>query len=263
MRSLWVVLPTYQEIESIERVLRAVHRVLATCGVEETAVLVVDDSSPDGTAARAREVAGELPGVHVLVRGEREGLGPAYVAGFAHAVARGADCLLQMDADLSHDPADIPRLVAALQDGADVAVGSRYVPGGGVSDWGRARRLLSRGGSLYARILLGVGVRDLTAGFKCLRAEVLAAIDVGSVQAHGYSFQIEVTHRALLAGFRVVEVPIVFHERSHGQSKMTIRIALEALAVVPRLRFAARRRAVRAPAGSGDRPRPGRSRRPG
>ncbi|NEK58005.1 polyprenol monophosphomannose synthase [Geodermatophilus sabuli] len=236
-RSLWVVLPTYQEIENVERVVRAVHAVLGGCGVEETAILVVDDSSPDGTAARARELARELPGVHVLVRDEREGLGPAYAAGFAHAVARGADCLLQMDADLSHDPADIPRLVAAVQAGADIAVGSRYVPGGGVSDWGLVRRLLSRGGSLYARTLLGVGVRDLTAGFKCLRAEAVAAIDVPSAQAHGYSFQIEVTYRALRAGLRVVEVPIVFHERSHGRSKMTTRIALEALVLVPRLRF--------------------------
>ena len=240
-RSLWLVLPTYQEIENIERALRAVHAALAGCGLEDSHVLVVDDSSPDGTAQRAKELGDELPGLEVLVRPEREGLGRAYIDGFGYAISHGADCLLQMDADLSHDPADISRLLGAVRAGADVAIGSRYVAGGGVADWGLLRRLLSRGGSLYARSVLGLEIRDLTGGFKCLRTGVLQAIDLPSVQAQGYGFQIEVTNRAIRAGFEVVEVPIVFRDRKAGISKMSPRIAVEAFLLVPRLRARPRR----------------------
>jgi dolichol-phosphate mannosyltransferase len=233
---VWLVLPTYQEIENIEPVLRAVHAALSSCDLPAFRILVVDDSSPDGTAERARAVSAELPQVEVLVRPQRQGLGRAYVHGFTHAVLHGADVLLQMDADFSHDPADIPRLVAAVRDGNDMAIGSRYTPGGGVADWGLSRRLLSRGGSVYARLVLGLDVADLTGGFKCFRAAVLQAIEPETIEAQGYAFQIEVTNRAVRAGFRVVEVPIVFRDREHGTSKMNARIAAEALLLVPRLR---------------------------
>jgi dolichol-phosphate mannosyltransferase len=237
---LWLVLPTYLEIENIEPVLRAVHAALSSCDLPEFRILVVDDSSPDGTAERARELQAELPEVEVLVRPQRQGLGRAYVHGFTHAVAHGADVLLQMDADFSHDPADIPRLVAAVRDGDDMAIGSRYTPGGGVVNWGLWRRVLSRGGSIYARLVLGLDIADLTGGFKCFRAAVLQAIDPETIEAQGYGFQIEVTNRAVRAGFRVVEVPIVFRDRQHGKSKMTARIAAEAFFLVPRLRLKAR-----------------------
>jgi dolichol-phosphate mannosyltransferase len=237
---LWLVLPTYQEIENIEPVLRAVHAALSSCDLPEFRILVVDDSSPDGTAERARELQAELPELEVLVRPQRQGLGRAYVHGFAHAVAHGADVLVQMDADFSHDPADIPRLLTAVRAGADMAIGSRYTPGGGVEDWGLPRRLLSRGGSVYSRLVLGLDIADLTGGFKCFRSAVLAAIDPETIEAQGYGFQIEVTNRTVRAGFRVVEVPIVFRDRQHGKSKMNARIAAEALFLVPRLRLRAR-----------------------
>jgi dolichol-phosphate mannosyltransferase len=199
-------------------------------------VLIVDDASPDGTGELADRLAEELAEVEVLHRERKQGLGRAYVAGFELALGRGADYLLEMDSDFSHDPADLPRLIAGAG-AADLALGSRYVPGGGVTDWGAVRRALSRGGSWYARTLLGVPVQDLTGGFKCFRRQVLETLDLSSVHADGYGFQIELTYRAIQAGFRVVEVPIVFHERRVGRSKMTARIALEAVWKVPALRL--------------------------
>lgn len=233
----WLVLPTFDEAENVEAILRAADEVLRACAPEGHRILVVDDSSPDGTGQIAERVAAELGTVEVLHRTTREGLGPAYLAGFAHALERGAAYVMEMDADFSHDPKDLARLLDAVRGGADLALGSRYVPGGGVSDWGRVRQVISRGGSAYARTVLGVRIRDLTGGFKCFRAEVLRAIDLPSVRSHGYAFQVELTYRALQRGFRVVEVPIVFRDRQHGRSKMSWRIAAEAMWLVPRLRF--------------------------
>jgi len=201
-------------------------------------ILVVDDKSPDGTGAIADALAAELPTVEVLHRPVKDGLGHAYRAGFSHALAAGAERVIEMDADFSHDPRYLPGLVEASSD-ADLVLGSRYVPGGGVRDWGLVRRLVSRGGGLYARAILHVDVHDLTGGFKCIRREVLEAIDLDSVRADGYVFQIEVTYRALIAGFTVSEVPIVFQDRKAGTSKMSPRIALEAMWLVPQLRRSA------------------------
>lgn len=202
-------------------------------------VLVIDDNSPDGTGELADRLARELDFVSVLHRERKEGLGPAYLAGFERALADGADLILELDCDFSHDPADVPRLIAACEAGADLALGSRYVQGGGTVNWGRTRRLVSTGGSLYARLLLGVRVRDLTGGFKCYRREVLERIDLGAIHSKGYAFQIETTYRALRAGFTVVEVPITFADRTAGHSKMSRAIFLEAVAKVPLLRLAA------------------------
>jgi len=229
-----ICLPTYDERANIEAMLHA----LEPFGVH---VLVVDDNSPDGTGEIADRLAQELAFVSVLHRRAKEGLGPAYVAGFRRALADGADLILEMDCDFSHDPADVPRLIAACESGADLALGSRYVPGGGTENWGRMRRLVSTGGSWYARKLLGVGVRDLTGGFKCYRRRVLERIDLDAIRARGYAFQIETTYRAIRAGFDVVEVPIVFADRTAGQSKMSRTIVLEAVTQVPALRFAALR----------------------
>jgi dolichol-phosphate mannosyltransferase len=233
----WLILPTYNEAENIEGLVRAALAQLESTGVEHT-ILVVDDGSPDGTGRIADSLAEELAPVRVLHRDRKQGLGRAYLAGFALALANGADLVLEMDADFSHDPADLPRLIAAA-DAADLVLGSRYVPGGGVTSWGRLRRLLSRGGSAYARILLGVPVRDLTGGFKCFHRRVLEEIDLEHVHADGYGFQIELTYKAVRAGFKVAEVPILFRERSVGESKMTWRIALEAVWKVPLLRLRA------------------------
>ena len=199
-------------------------------------VLIVDDSSPDGTGEIADRLAAEREGVRVLHRPLREGLGPAYVAGFREALAGGAELILQMDSDFSHEPAYLPRLLEAME-GADLAIGSRYVDGGGVGDWGAMRRAISRGGSAYARLVLGVPVADLTGGFKCFRREVLEAIDLDAVQAKGYAFQVELTYRAVQRGFRVVEVPIVFRDRRVGSSKMSRAIVAEAIWRVPLLRL--------------------------
>ncbi len=226
-----VCLPTYNERENLERMVRAL-------GEHGVSVLVIDDSSPDGTGELADRLAQELDHVEVLHRPRKEGLGPAYLAGFRHALAAGAELILEMDCDFSHDPADVPRLLAAVEK-ADVAVGSRYVAGGSVLDWGLVRRFVSAGGSFYARVLLGVGVRDLTAGFKCYRRAVLETIDLDAISSLGYAFQIETTYRALRAGFRVVEVPIVFADREHGGSKMSKGIVLEAMWKVPALRLRA------------------------
>jgi dolichol-phosphate mannosyltransferase len=236
----WLVLPTYDEAENLEAVVRAARAVLDEAAPEGYRVLVVDDGSPDGTGAIADRLAAEDGVVEVLHRPERQGLGPAYLAGFARALAGGAGYVFEMDADLSHDPADLARLLEAVRGEADLALGSRYVAGGAVSDWGIVRRLVSRGGSRYARGVLGLEVRDLTGGFKCFRREVLEAIDLPTVRSHGYAFQVELTYRALCHGFRVVEVPIVFRDRLLGRSKMSWRIALEAMWLVPRLRGSSR-----------------------
>ena len=200
---------------------------------------MIDDSSPDGTGGIADRLASELDFVSVLHRERKEGLGPAYLAGFRRALADGAEYVLEMDCDFSHNPADVPRLIAACDAGADLALGSRYVAGGGTENWGLARRIVSAGGSLYARVLLGVRIRDLTGGFKCYRRAVLERIDLDAIHAKGYAFQIEGTYRTLRAGFAVVEVPITFVDRTAGHSKMSRAIFLEAVARVPVLRLAA------------------------
>jgi dolichol-phosphate mannosyltransferase len=227
-----VCLPTYNERENLEAMLRA----LAPLGVN---VLVVDDNSPDGTGEIADRLAAELGFVSVLHRERKEGLGPAYLAGFRRALANGAEYVLEMDCDFSHDPSDVPRLLAACEEGADVALGSRYVPGGGTENWGLARRIVSWGGSFYARVLLGVPTRDLTGGFKCFRRRVLETLELDAIHSKGYAFQIETTYRALRRGFRIVEVPIRFVDRTEGHSKMSRAIFLEAVWKVPLLRLAA------------------------
>ena len=233
MAGAWLILPTYNEAENLERIVRAALPRLAE-GSPEPHILVVDDGSPDGTGRIADRLAAELPGVEVLHRTAKEGLGRAYLAGFRHALDRGADQVIEMDADFSHDPADLPRL---LREDADLVLGSRYVRGGGVENWGLFRRALSRGGSLYARVILGVPIRDLTGGFKCFRRATLEGIGFADTHADGYGFQIELTYRAYRAGYRVKEIPIVFRDRERGTSKMTARIALEAIWKVPALRF--------------------------
>jgi dolichol-phosphate mannosyltransferase len=226
-----VCLPTYNERENVEAMVRAL-------GEHGVRVLVIDDSSPDGTGAVADALAQELDYVEVLHRPRKEGLGPAYLDGFRRALAEDADLVLEMDCDFSHDPHDVPRLIEAAR-AADLVLGSRYVEGGSIRDWGAVRRAISFGGSLYARLLLGVGVRDLTGGFKCYRREVLEAIDLGAIHSRGYAFQIETTYRALRRGFRVVEIPIEFTDREHGGTKMSRAIVAEAVRKVPLLRISA------------------------
>jgi len=226
-----VCLPTYNERENLEPMLRAL-------GDKGARVLVIDDSSPDGTGELADRLAEELDYVSVLHRPRKEGLGPAYLDGFRRALADGAELVLEMDCDFSHDPNDVPRLIAAAGD-ADVVLGSRYVAGGGVKNWGLLRRFISAGGSWYARVLLQAHVRDLTGGFKCYRRAVLESIDLDAIRSKGYAFQIETTYRALRAGFRVVEVPITFVDREAGGSKMSRAIVAEAIWKVPALRLAA------------------------
>jgi dolichol-phosphate mannosyltransferase len=233
----WLILPTYNEAENVEAIVAAAGEVLARASGEGFRVLIVDDGSPDGTGEIADRLAREREWVGVLHRAEKSGIGPAYLAGFRHALRNGAGYLMEMDSDFSHDPADLARLLGAVHDGADLALGSRYVPGGGVSDWGLVRRLVSEWGSAYARIVLGLAVRDLTGGFKCFRREVLEAIHLDGVRSRGYAFQVELTYRAVRAGYRVVEVPITFRDRQRGTSKMSWRIALEAAVLVPGLRF--------------------------
>jgi dolichol-phosphate mannosyltransferase len=228
-----VCLPTYNERENLEKMVRA----LGTHGVD---VLVIDDASPDGTGEIADRLAAELDYVQVLHRAHKEGIGRAYIAGFERVLAGDSELVLEMDCDFSHDPADVPRLIAACEAGADLALGSRYVPGGGTRNWGLVRRLISWGGSFYARILLGVRIRDLTGGFKCFRRRVLETIDLDAIESKGYAFQIETTYRALREGFHVQEIPIVFVDRTEGTSKMSRAIVLEAMLKVPLLRFTAR-----------------------
>jgi len=227
-----VCLPTYNERENVESMVRAL-------GDKGVRVLVIDDNSPDGTGEIADRLAEELDYVDVLHRDRKEGLGPAYIAGFRRALADGAELVLEMDCDFSHAPDDVPRLIAAATDGADLAIGSRYVTGGSIGNWGAVRRFVSAGGSLYARLLLGAPVHDLTGGFKCYRRRVLETIDLSAIHSKGYAFQIETTYRTLRAGFRVVEIPIHFVDREEGGSKMSRAIVAEAIWKVPLLRLAA------------------------
>ncbi len=233
-----VCLPTYNERENLEPMVRALGAQLDTT---RDRVLVIDDNSPDGTGAAADALAAELPWLEVLHRPSKEGLGPAYIAGFRHAIAAGAELVIEIDCDFSHDPADVPRLIASCETGADVTLGSRWVTGGGTVNWGAGRKMISRGGSFYARVILGVGVRDLTGGFKCFRRKVLEAIDLDAIAAKGYGFQIETTYRVLRKGFSVVEIPITFVDRRVGESKMGGSIVVEAMLQVPALRMRALR----------------------
>jgi dolichol-phosphate mannosyltransferase len=229
---VWVILPTYNEAENLERITAAILEQLPQSG----RMLVVDDNSPDGTGEIADRLAAENERIDVLHRAVKEGLGPAYLEGFRIALDAGAERIVEMDADFSHDPAHLPRLIAATER-ADLAIGSRYVPGGGVTEWGPLRRFISRGGSAYARMALGLPIRDLTGGFKCFRRIVLETIDLDTIRARGYAFQVETTYRAIRAGFRVVEVPIVFKDRADGTSKMSKAIVAEAIWRVPAMRF--------------------------
>ena len=231
-----VCVPTYNERDNVEPMVRALGGVLDPT---RDRVLVIDDNSPDGTGAIADRLAEELPWLSVLHRERKEGIGAAYLAGFAVALTSQAELVLEVDCDFSHDPKDVPRLIAACSDGADVALGSRWVEGGGTVNWGLGRRMVSRGGSLYARVILGVGIRDLTGGFKCFRRQVLETIDLDAITTRGYGFQIEGTYRSLRAGFRVVELPITFVDRRVGESKMTSGIVFEAMRQVPLLRLRA------------------------
>jgi dolichol-phosphate mannosyltransferase len=233
---VWLFLPTYNEVGNLEKVVRATVDALERAVPADWRILVVDDASPDGTGELADGLAAELPGVEVLHRTGKDGLGKAYLAGFQHAVERGAEFVIVMDADFSHDPDHLAALIEAAQT-SDLVLGSRYVEGGEILDWPRLRRFLSRFGSIYARAILGVRISDLTSGFRCVRREVLETIEPSTLRAQGYVFNIELTYRALLAGFRVTEVPITFRDREAGQSKMSLPIAFEALILVPRLRW--------------------------
>ncbi len=235
--SVWLIVPTFNEAPNIEPLVEAVRKVMPA----SRRILIVDDSSPDGTGKVADRLAAEYDDVEVLHRPSKEGIGPAYLDAFRRALDEGAELVVQMDADFSHDPAYLARLLDSSRT-ADLVLGSRYVPGGGVTEWGPIRRLISRGGSTYARAWLGVPVRDLTGGFKCWRRGALEAVDLDSVQSRGYAFQVEMTYRAIRAGSDVVEVPIVFRDRRVGNSKMTGRIVLEAVWQVPALRFRGRER---------------------
>jgi dolichol-phosphate mannosyltransferase len=228
-----VCLPTFNERENLERMVRAL-------GDKDVSVLVIDDSSPDGTGEIADRLATELDYVSVLHREKKEGIGRAYIAAFELLLAQNdAELILEMDCDFSHDPNDVPRLIAAVEEGADLALGSRYVAGGGTRNWGVIRRIISWGGSFYARVILGLRVRDLTGGFKCFRRNVLATLDLDAIESKGYAFQVETTYRVIRRGFAVVEVPIVFADRTEGTSKMSRAIFLEAVVRVPALRLAA------------------------
>jgi dolichol-phosphate mannosyltransferase len=235
---VWIVVPTYDERPNIAPLVEAVHSALEAAAPEHL-VLVVDDNSPDGTGDVADRIAETDARVRVLHRPEKRGLGRAYLAGFRLALDEGAALVIEMDADFSHDPAYLPEMIEAAR-GADLVLGSRYVPGGQVHNWGKVRRLVSRGGCLYASTVLDVDVRDLTGGFKCFRREVLETLDLATVRSEGYAFQVELTYRALQTGFRVAEVPITFTERRRGKSKMSRRIMLEAISMVPRLRLSRR-----------------------
>ena len=243
----WIVVPTYNEAVNLEPLLGGIRT-----AAPDARVLVVDDSSPDGTGELADALAARDGNVEVLHRPGKAGLGLAYVNGFAHTLRGGARYVVEMDADLSHDPRDVPRLLERARAGADLVLGSRYVEGGGVEDWDLLRRVLSRGGCRYARTMLGVGIRDLTGGFKCFRAATLEAIRYETVRSQGYAFQVELTYRALARGLRVEELPITFRERTAGESKMSARIAAEAVWLVPALRLARRRDDVPEAPGSGE-----------
>jgi len=233
MNEALIIIPTYNERENLKSLCDQVLTALPSADL-----LIVDDNSPDGTGQLADQMATENPRINVLHRSGKLGLGTAYIAGFRFALAKGYEFVFEMDADFSHDPVYLPALLGAAKDGADVVIGSRRVPGGGTENWGLSRQLISAGGSLYARTILGLDVRDLTSGFKCFRREVLAAIDLDAVRSNGYSFQIEMTYRAVRKNFSVAEVPIIFVDRRAGQSKMSSKIFAEAMGMVWRLRFA-------------------------
>jgi dolichol-phosphate mannosyltransferase len=228
----WLVLPTYNEAGNLERFVAAARENLP----DSAQILVVDDNSPDGTGEIADRLAGADGRISVLHRPRKEGLGPAYIAGFRRALEGGAGLVLEMDSDFSHDPAQLPRVLETSEH-ADLVIGSRYVPGGSAAEWSAVRLAISRGGSVYARLVLGLKVRDLTGGFKCFRREVLEAIDLDSVQSKGYAFQVEMTYRAIRHGFKVVEVPISFRDREVGSSKMSRSIVAEAVWRLPLLRY--------------------------
>lgn len=236
MPRVLIITPTYNERENLPDLAAGIFAVLP-----EANLLVVDDASPDGTGDVADQMASTDARVHVMHRAGKQGLGTAYLAGFAWAIEHGYDYILQMDADLSHDPRYLPDFLRALDEGADLAIGSRNIPGGGVEGWGPVRHFISKGGSLYSRVILGLGVRDLTSGYKAFRRTLLQSIDLAEVSSRGYSFQIEVTYRAILRRFRVVEVPITFVDRRAGQSKMSGSIFAEAVLMVWRLRWNKRR----------------------
>jgi dolichol-phosphate mannosyltransferase len=237
MAEVLVIVPTYNERDNLPEIVAAVHEHLP-----QADLLVVDDNSPDGTGALADELAARDKKLHVLHRAGKQGLGTAYVAGFKWALDRrsGRDYqfLFEMDCDFSHDPKYLPLMLARARDGADLVLGSRYVDGGGTVNWGPMRKMISRGGSLYARTILGIGVRDVTGGFKCFRRATLEKLDLDTVSAQGYGFQIEMTYRTIKHGMRVEEIPIVFVDRRVGQSKMSKKIFLEALTLVWKLRLA-------------------------
>jgi dolichol-phosphate mannosyltransferase len=243
---VWLTLPTFNEAGNVERIVRSALAELERCVPGDHRVLVVDDASPDGTGRLADQLAGELPSVEVLHRARKQGLGRAYLAGFERALAGGAELVIVMDADYSHDPAHLPQMLEAAAT-SDLVLGSRYVPGGAILEWPPLRRALSRAGSVYARTILGVGIRDLTGGFRCIRREVLEGVELATLRSQGYVFNIELTFRALRAGFRVHEVPIVFRDRTVGDSKISLPIAIEALWLVPSLRFPRLRGAWPAP----------------
>lgn len=228
-----ICLPTYNERENLAGVIDALTAVLR----DGDRVLVIDDNSPDGTGAIADELAAKHAFIDVLHRERKEGLGRAYIAGFHRVLEGDAELVLEMDCDFSHDPADLPRLIAAAEEGADVVLGSRYVPGGSTRNWGLLRRLISRGGSLYAALFLQMGVKDPTGGFKCFRRQVLEQLDLDAITQRGYAFQIELTYRAKQAGFRIIEIPITFADREAGRSKMSRAVVLEAIWRVPLLRL--------------------------
>jgi dolichol-phosphate mannosyltransferase len=254
---LWVFVPTYNEVGNLEKVVRATADALERVIPGDWGILVVDDASPDGTGELADRLAEELPSVEVLHRAGKEGLGKAYLAGFSYGFEHGAEFVVVMDADFSHDPDHLAAMIAAAQT-SDLVLGSRYVEGGEILDWPRLRRLLSRFGSVYARAVLGVQIHDLTSGFRCVRRRVLETIEPSTLEAQGYVFNIELTYRALLAGFTVTEIPISFRDREAGQSKMSLPIAFEALMLLPRLRWqmSGRRREQLRSAGSRARSRP-------
>jgi dolichol-phosphate mannosyltransferase len=230
-----VILPTYNERENLERFVARILEVIKDNDLDGR-IIVVDDGSPDGTGEIADTLAGRLDNLSVIHRAEKQGIGPAYVAGFKQALATDTDFIMEMDCDFSHDPANIPAFLAAIKQ-ADLVLGSRYVPGGKVENWGLMRRLISRWGGLYARMVLGIPVNDLTGGNKCFRREVLEALDLDAVSSQGYGFQIEMTYRAIRKGFRVKEIPITFSDRQLGQSKMSKRIVFEAVVLVWKLRL--------------------------
>lgn len=232
---VWLFLPTYNEAENLDAIVRATTGQLEAAAPGDWRLLVVDDASPDGTGRLADRLAAEIPGVEVLHREGKDGLGPAYLAGFDYALTRGAEFVIVMDADFSHAPQHLPAMIAAARE-SDLVLGSRYVAGGRITNWPPLRRVLSRSGSLYARLMLGVKVRDLTTGFRCVRRGVLESVEPSTLRSQGYVFNIELTYRALLAGFTVKEIPICFRDREQGESKMSLPIAIEALRLVPKLR---------------------------